>query len=1010
MLRPKKLYLLIAIVIASWLTGTSAFSQTITDIEYFIDDDPGVGLATQWPSITPNSILDLIRDLPEALGLPDGLHTLYIRAKDSNGIWGFTEARPFIVKTNNSIVIPPAAEIEKIEYFIDNDPGQGNGINIPVTQGAVVDINTAISSISPVTLTEGFHTVGIRARNTDLVWGFYEVRQIIVKSNIGQTTPTVYIVEEIEYFFDDDPGVGLASKWPSFTQSANVDLMEDLPEAAALTPGQHVLVTRAKNANGDWGFYERRQIIVKENFTVSSTESPITRMEYYIDGVDPGTGNGQDIPVTPSTLIDLNTVDVATSGTLVDGQHTITVRAMNQDGVWSMSETSTFDVLDDCTQPTAAFTPQLACAGQPVTFVDNSTNLQPDAAYRWYLDGDDTIDDTTIGNASFTYDNPGTYTVSLAIRQGTICLDSISNVFTIKPLPAVVFSSTGTTTNQATTFEASTVNLDPAATWSWDFDSDGTPESTNPNTATHTYTVDGSYTTTLTVSDGLGCEVTVTKSITVGSGGGTVVPQANFLASNGCTGSTINFIDLSRDLPLGATYSWDFDGDGVADDTVIGSTSYVYGNAGSYSAKLTIDLGGSSIENTQLIEIIDRPQVDLQIIAQCYGQESQMIDLTQDANSSANYSWDFNNDGLIDDTTVGNTSFTYNSYDSYIVKLTVDNGGNCIGSAEALVEFADAAKPNFSVNKLCEAEEVIFTNLSTDVNPAALYSWDFDGDGLEDSAFPGSTAYTFANTGTYNATLTIDNGSNCLAFVTIPLDVTSAPAVDLGPDEVLCEAGTVILDAGSGYSNYSWPDGSADQTYAVDQIGEYIVKVQDAKGCFNTDTIAVKLLGPPRPAFEYNVNLSLDGITLELANTSENYKSILWDLDNGLEIIDSTVSITYTDFSFFDISSFTVCLTAINDCEEAQYCEDIFISPTQLLGPETDDVEVYPNPVYDELTVILRTAESSVALLNMQGKVVWREKTFTNEISVPMSGMRQGPYILLIEDSDRFMYKKIVKK
>ena len=105
MLRSNPLYLLLTIVISSWLSGINTFAQTITEVEYFIDDDPGVGLAYQWPGFTPNSSVDFIRDLPEVAVLPAGTYTLHIRAKDSNGVWGFTEARPFIVKENNSIII-----------------------------------------------------------------------------------------------------------------------------------------------------------------------------------------------------------------------------------------------------------------------------------------------------------------------------------------------------------------------------------------------------------------------------------------------------------------------------------------------------------------------------------------------------------------------------------------------------------------------------------------------------------------------------------------------------------------------------------------------------------------------------------------------------------------------------------------------------------------------------------------------------------------------------------------
>ena len=144
----------------------NTFAQTITEIEYFIDDDPGVGLAYQWPGFTQSSTVDFIRDLPEAAALPAGTYTLHIRAKDSNGVWGFTEARPFIVKENNSIIINPVADIDKIEYFIDDDPGFGLAYQWPgFTPNSSVDFIRDLPEVAA--LPAGSYTLHTRAKNTN---------------------------------------------------------------------------------------------------------------------------------------------------------------------------------------------------------------------------------------------------------------------------------------------------------------------------------------------------------------------------------------------------------------------------------------------------------------------------------------------------------------------------------------------------------------------------------------------------------------------------------------------------------------------------------------------------------------------------------------------------------------------------------------------------------------------------------------------------------------------------
>ncbi|MEQ9217756.1 MAG: T9SS type A sorting domain-containing protein [Cyclobacteriaceae bacterium] len=66
----------------------------VTDLEYFFDTDPGYGSGTSIP-ITPNSP-NPIREIGLAAGaLPEGIHTVHVRARDENGRWGPHESAQF---------------------------------------------------------------------------------------------------------------------------------------------------------------------------------------------------------------------------------------------------------------------------------------------------------------------------------------------------------------------------------------------------------------------------------------------------------------------------------------------------------------------------------------------------------------------------------------------------------------------------------------------------------------------------------------------------------------------------------------------------------------------------------------------------------------------------------------------------------------------------------------------------------------------------------------------------
>ncbi|MEE9465197.1 MAG: cadherin-like domain-containing protein, partial [Candidatus Neomarinimicrobiota bacterium] len=91
----------------------------IVQLEYFIDTDPGYGLAMQVP-ITPDTTIDTTFNASLA-GVPDGFHYLSVRARDASGQWTNSFIRPFLKSTISSG--PPATpdSIISIHYAIEKD-------------------------------------------------------------------------------------------------------------------------------------------------------------------------------------------------------------------------------------------------------------------------------------------------------------------------------------------------------------------------------------------------------------------------------------------------------------------------------------------------------------------------------------------------------------------------------------------------------------------------------------------------------------------------------------------------------------------------------------------------------------------------------------------------------------------------------------------------------------------------------------------------------------------------
>jgi len=69
--------------------------------------------------------------------------------------------------------------------------------------------------------------------------------------------------------------------------------------------------------------------------------------------------------------------------------------------------------------------------------------------------------------------------------------------------------------------------------------------------------------------------------------------------------------------------------------------------------------------------------------------------------------------------------------------------------------------------------------------------------------------------------------------------VKGEPDYTLGPNIGTLDPSSVVLDAGSGYTDYLWNDASTNQTYNVTTADEFSVTVTNTEGCQAVDTIAV---------------------------------------------------------------------------------------------------------------------------------------------------------------------------
>ena len=275
-------------------------------VEYFWDEDPGVGLGTVLQEFSGKEVT--VEKTLDANKLSVGVHHLGLRVLN-NGWFSNTYYRSFYV--------PPISEkVTRVEYAWDKIPDPGTGTAIPFTEGSSIDIS---ESLNTADLSTGMHTLYIRTLSTG--------HQSLTYSRSFYVPATPHKVKAIEYWFDEDPGVGQAIRKSSAIEGESLTMAFDV-DTDGLTEGIHQIGIRTLT-DGTWSATMVRQFLVRQT---SDIDNYITRLEYYWND-DPGEGKGATVDITAGTEVELEFMADMTE--LGEGPHMLGLRAMSGSKVWS---------------------------------------------------------------------------------------------------------------------------------------------------------------------------------------------------------------------------------------------------------------------------------------------------------------------------------------------------------------------------------------------------------------------------------------------------------------------------------------------------------------------------------------------------------------------------------------------------------------------------------------------------------------------------------------------------
>jgi len=538
--------------------------------------------------------------------------------------------------------------------------------------------------------------------------------------------------------------------------------------------------------------------------------------------------------------------------------------------------------------------PTTICVGGQATFTDQSTA----GANSWQWNAG-TAGNSSEQNPTFTFTQPGTYTISLTSMNTTSgCQSAVTKtVQVVQAQTPSFFASDSTGCSPITVQFTNTTGA--AGTYEWNF-GDGTNFS-GQNPTPHQYTGNGNYTVTLAFTDANGCQSSTTKNAYINIS--SIEADFSAIPLNGCEPLDVVFSDSSTtpNSTNSAITSWNWNFGNGQTSTSQTPPMQTY-NEGVYDVSLiitTVNGCKDTIVRPGYIKVGTKQQAGFTynptsscIKTDIHFHNTSVIDPEVDTNDIV-WHWDFGGDGTSSEKNPTHSFTTDTGY--FDVTLVVDYRGcnDTMKIDSAIYIKAPVSQYYLQQELFCNptfpvtVQTVDTSKLGVSTDLIDVY-WKW-GDGttthlgnseLHDSD-KSASSHQYSNYGTYTVRQIIENHTTgCVDSLDKSVSI-SAISAGMSLVDSVCKGSQLSIDGSSATSTdpiNDWSYNMGDMgttsgnpaTYAYQTSGTYTVTqtVTNAVGCTATTSKPIVSLELPTASFSAIPNAGCAPFVLNINNTS----------------------------------------------------------------------------------------------------------------------------------------------